>query len=430
MGKVNFKAGTLAQYTTLQQKSADTLYFLTDAKKIMKGDIDVTENIVVVTNFDGSAGGVAVENAFEGKFYINVTTFECRIKSGAAWVVMSPGYITDGTNFAQSGNEGKFATIAAIKAYITEQIAGITGGTAFVKGVTWDSTNHALLVDKGGEAPTSVALSGMAYTPTWDAGTLKLTIPVVGGNDVVINFPKDNFVRSGRYEADYPVGDGPAIVLVVNGGSGTEDQEVIIPAASLVDVYTGEASNDITVTVGEDHKITATVKIDPAEGNALVSSASGLKVDISGKADKLTAAAAAHILVGSANGNLADGGVSLKTSGDMGAAATDVPTANVIAAAISTAVQAAQGTLESAVSALEEEVGELSASIGELETAVAAAITSMGAGNADEIVLSTATGGIKRSAKKIGGATLSASPDANTVATEAAVSAAFSWQAL
>ena len=114
----------------------------------------------------------------------------------------------------------------------------------------------------------------------------------------------------------------------------------------------------------------------------------------------------------------------------MGAAATDVPTANVIAAAISTAVQAAQGTLESAVSALEEEVGELSASIGELETAVAAAITSMGAGNADEIVLSTATGGIKRSAKKIGGATLAASPDANTVATEAAVSAAFSWQAL
>ena len=430
MGKVNFKAGTLAQYTTLQSKSADTLYFLTDAKKIMKGDIDVTENIVVVTNFDGSAGGVAVENAFEGKFYINVTTFECRIKSGAAWIVMSPGYITDGTNFAQSGNDGKFATIAAIKAYITEQIAGITGGTAFVKGVTWDSTNHALLVDKGGEAPTSVALSGMAYTPTWDAGTLKLTIPVVGGNDVVINFPKDNFVRSGRYEADYPVGDGPAIVLVVNGGSGTEDQEVIIPAASLVDVYTGEASNDITVTVGEDHKITATVKIDPAEGNALVSSATGLKVDISGKADKLTAAAAAHILVGSANGNLADGGVSLKTSGDMGAAATDVPTANVIAAAISTAVQAAQGTLESAVSALEEEVGELSASIGELETAVAAAITSMGAGNADEIVLSTATGGIKRSAKKIGGATLSTSPDANTVATEAAVSAAFSWQAL
>ena len=80
----------------------------------MKGDIDVTENIVVVTNFDGSAGGVAVENAFEGKFYINVTTFECRIKSGAAWIVMSPGYITDGTNFAQSGNDGKFATPAAI----------------------------------------------------------------------------------------------------------------------------------------------------------------------------------------------------------------------------------------------------------------------------------------------------------------------------
>ena len=436
MGKVNFKAGTLAQYTTLQSKSADTLYFLTDAKKIMKGDIDVTENIVVVTNFDGSAGGVAVENAFEGKFYINVTTFECRIKSGAAWVVMSPGYITDGTNFAQSGNEGKFATIAAIKAYITEQIAGITGGTAFVKGVTWDSTNHALLVDKGGEAPTSVALSGMAYTPTWDAGTLKLTIPVVGGNDVVINFPKDNFVRSGRYEADYPVGSGPAIVLVVNGGSGTDDQEVVIPAASLVDVYTGEASNDITVTVGEDHKITATVKIDPAEGNALVSSVSGLKVDISGKADKL-ASAAGKVLIGSADGNIANGGVTLKTTGEMGTSATEVPVASLIAAAITAAVSAAQGTLQGAINAVsgrvdtaESDIEELQTTVSGFQTSLANYIASMGAGNADEIVLSTATGGIKLSAKKIGGATLSASPDANTVATEAAVSAAFSWQAL
>lgn len=436
MGKVNFKAGTLAQYTTLQSKSADTLYFLTDAKKIMKGDIDVTENIVVVTNFDGSAGGVAVENAFEGKFYINVTTFECRIKSGAAWVVMSPGYITDGTNFAQSGNEGKFATIAAIKAYITEQIAGITGGTAFVKGVTWDMASHSLQIDKGGEAPTAVALSGMAYKPTYDAGALKLTIPVVGDDDVVINIPKDNFVRSGRYEADYPVGSGPAIVLVVNGGSGTDDQEVVIPAASLVDVYTGEASNDITVTVGEDHKITATVKIDPAEGNALVSSVSGLKVDISGKADKL-ASAAGKVLIGSADGNIANGGVTLKTTGEMGTSATEVPVASLIAAAITAAVSAAQGTLQGAINAVsgrvdtaESDIEELQTTVSGFQTSLANYIASMGAGNADEIVLSTAAGGVARSGKKIGGATLNATPDANTVATEAAVSAAFSWQAL
>ena len=436
MGKVNFKAGTLAQYTTLQQKNADTLYFLTDAKKIMKGDIDVTENIVVVTNFDGSAGGVAVANAFEGKFYINVTTFECRIKSGAAWVVMSPGYITDGTNFAQAENDGKFATIAAIKAYIADQIADITGGTAFVKGVTWDMASHSLQIDKGGEAPTAVALSGMAYKPTYDAGALKLTIPVVGDDDVVINIPKDNFVRSGRYEADYPVGDGPAIVLVVNGGSGTEDQEVIIPAASLVDVYTGEASDNITVTVGEDHKITATVKVDPVQGNALVSSASGLKVDISGKADKL-ASAAGKVLIGGADGNIADGGVTLKTTGEMGSSATEVPAASLIAAAITAAVSAAQGTLQGAIDAVsgrvdtaEADIEELQTTVAEFETSLANYVASMGAGNADEIVLSDATGGIKRSAKKIGGATLSASPDANTVATEAAVSAAFSWQAL
>lgn len=441
MGKVNFKAGTLAQYTTLQSKSADTLYFLTDAKKIMKGDIDVTENIVVVTNFDGSAGGVAVENAFEGKFYINVTTFECRIKSGAAWVVMSPGYITDGTNFAQSGNEGKFATIAAIKAYITEQIAGITGGTAFVKGVTWDMASHSLQIDKGGEAPTAVALSGMAYKPTYDAGALKLTIPVVGDDDVVINIPKDNFVRSGRYEEDYtlpnpPGGTGPAIVLVVNDGAGGGDKEVVIPAASLVETVTGGTTDTMTITVSENNAITGTVKVDPAEGNALVSSASGLKVDISGKADKVPAASG-HVLVGAADGGIADGAVTLKTSGEMGSSASEIPAASLIAAAITAAVSAAQGTLQGAINAVsgrvdtaESDIEELQTTVSGFQTSLANYIASMGAGNADEIVLSTATGGIKRSAKKIGGATLAASPDANTVATEAAVSAAFSWQAL
>lgn len=442
MAKVNFKAGTLAQYTALQTKDQGTLYFLTDAKKIMRGDADVTENIVVVTNFDGTEGGVAVANAFEGKFYINITTFECRIKSGAAWVVMSPGYITDGTNFAQSGNEGKFATIAAIKAYIADQIATITGGTAFVKGVTWDMASHSLQIDKGGEAPTAVALSGMAYKPTYDAGALKLTIPVVGDDDVVINIPKDNFVRSGRYEEDYtlpdpPGGTGPAIVLVVNDGAGGGDKEVVIPAASLVETVTGGTTDTMTITVGENNAITGTVKVDPIEGNALVSSSAGLKVDVSGKADKLTAGASAHILVGSADGNLADGGVTLKTSGDMGTSATEVPVASVIAAAITAAVSAAQGTLQGAIDTLEETVSGLESDVGELqttvsgfETALASKLSSMGAGNADEIVLSDAAGGVKRSAKKIGGAALAASPDANTVATEAAVAAAMSWQVL
>ena len=44
--------------------------------------------------------------------------------------------------------------------------------------------------------------------------------------------------------------------------------------------------------------------------------------------------------------------------------------------------------------------------------------------NKDEIVTVTADGGIKMSGKKVGGAALAGTPDANTVATEAAVKAA------
>jgi hypothetical protein len=48
-------------------------------------------------------------------------------------------------------------------------------------------------------------------------------------------------------------------------------------------------------------------------------------------------------------------------------------------------------------------------------------------GKTDEIVTATATGGVQASGKKVGGATLAVTPDANTVATEAAVADAMSW---
>lgn len=52
----------------------------------------------------------------------------------------------------------------------------------------------------------------------------------------------------------------------------------------------------------------------------------------------------------------------------------------------------------------------------------------MGKGNADEIVLSTADGSVKRSAKKIGGETFENTPTANTVATEKGVQNLMSWK--
>lgn len=432
--KVNFISTVLSKYSALAKKDANTLYFVEDAKRIYKGDVDVTEAVKVVESFEATPGADIVE----GKIYIHATSFEVRIAKNGAWVKMLPATITKAEDFSVEGNEDKLASVGAIKSYITELIADITGGTAFVKDVTWSKEDGVLKVDKGEDTPASVELTDVAHNVVYDKTTLKLTIPVFGQDDVVVNIPKDNFVRSGRYEADYQLPDGstgPAIVLVIDDEESDTDgdtKEVVIPAATLVDVYTGTTSDNVKVTVSEDNKISATVVIDPAAGNALVSSAAGLMVDVSDKANKIAAESAGKVLVASATGDLADSGVVIQASGDMADDATSVPVGAVVAAAIAAAVKTAQDTLTEELEkitnkdntgrldVLEEKVENLGSSL-------------LGEGAADEVVVSTESG-IARSGKKVGGATLSETPDADTLATEAAVSAAVdtatSWQTL
>lgn len=427
MGKVNFISTLLAKYNALATKDADTLYFVEDAKKIYKGTVDVTEAIKVVAAFDEVPGADIVE----GKLYFNATTFEVRVKNGNAWATMLPGTITAGDDFKDE-NGDKLATIAATKAFIMKEINAITGGTAFVTGLEWK--DGKLFVDNNDGEPDPIVFEGVAHDPTYDAATLKLTIPVYGKEDVVINIPKDNFVRSGRYEKDYDLGDGttgPAIVLVVNDGTGAAGSEVVIPAASLVDIYKGGNTNSAKVTISEDNVVVAEVVVDPKAGNAIIAGEAGLYVDLSGKADKLTAEAAGHILVADAAGNLADGGLTLRKEGAMGDSATEVPVASLIAAAITAAVNASQQVILQRVEQLEGRVDALTERVDNIVDNI------VGEGNADEVVVSTEAG-IVRSGKKIGGAALAANPDANTLATEkgvktavdSAVTDAMSWKSL
>ena len=425
MAQINFRAGSLAGYLAIANKDANTLYFVEDAKKIYKGEVDMTEAVRVVDAFAEAPGADIVE----GKLYINATTFEVRIKNGDALVVMSPGYITAGDDF-NAENGSKFATIAATMAYITEQIAAITGGTAFVKDVTWE--NDKLMIDSGAEEAKAVELTGVAHAPVYSKEDLKLTIPVYGQEDIVVDIPKDNFIRDGRYEAEYqlPNGEmGEAIVLVVDNESADSDgdvKEIVIPAAALVHDHTGGTTTSIKVAVSDGNEITADIIIDPVAGNALVLTEAGLKVDISGKADKLAEAVEGNVFVQTADGNLADSGVSIKKSGEMGESATEVPVASLIAAAIAAAVKTAQDSIQEKLDAITNEDG--TGRLDLLEDKVDGIKESIiGEGEAGKVVVSTASG-IERSAAAIGGATLSESADANTLATEAAVLDAMSWK--
>ena len=411
MAKVNFQVGTLAQYRSLSTFNESTLYFITDAKKIYKGNVDVTSAVEIVTAFDGESGK-QLADAVEGKFYINVTTFEMRIKSGTSWYVMSPGYLSTGGEWAQADNDAKLGTIGVIKTIIGQALATIKSD------VSYDNTTGTLTVGE-----KSAKLTGVINGLTYDVDHLQLTVSTINETgaptQTTIDLPKDNFVRSGRYEAEYDLpegGKGPAIVLTV--GNGTATSEVVIPAASLVDVYTGASSKDITVTVSSDNKITANAIIDPVEGNALISGDTGLSVSIirSDVAD-------GHLAVADGKGKLKDGGVTVLTTGELGTDATKVPVASVIATAISTAVSAAQGTLQAAID-------ELSGRVTTLETFKASLegkfLTSSVANNFVGFIDNT--GKIKDSGKKAGGAIIAETPDENTLATEAAVAAIMSWQ--
>lgn len=401
MAKVNFISTTLEKYTQLTTKDTNSLYFIEDAKRIYKGEVDVTESLKVVTSFDAIPGS----DIIEGKLYVNATTFEVRIKNGTNWVILSPGYISTSEQFVDA-NSNKFATIGATKAYITKTISDITGGTAFVKGIIYDSTTGKLMVDKGEEVATGVQLTGVVHNPTYDAAQLKLTIPVVGSTDVVVNIPKDKFVTAGTYNTDTK-----NIELTIEG----QEDPVIIPAAALVDTYTADNTNkNIQVTVTDDNKISASLTIDPTAGNALKYTASkGFMVDTSNKMNTYGTGTASEIVVSDAAGKtitrtgktiLSDAGTT-----ELGTSTDQVPVASIIARAIATAVNSAQTTLQAAINKKADKLA---------------------AGAANQVLTSTADGNYTRSGKTIGGVTLSASANANTLATEAAVSDALSWKTL
>lgn len=356
--KVNFYALTKAQYDGIGSKDTNTLYFLTDTGRIYKGTIDLTNSIVPVASTPEASAAIA------NKLYINTTDLSLQITTdNAAWVKLSPGFLTDGANWAEADGN-KLATIALIKEGIAEAITEAAVTVDFAK-----ATGTVTVGD------SSTVLTGVAHDVTYDPSQMVLTIPVYGGDNVVVNIPKDKFVTAGKFYEDYPAEGEPThhnvIVLTIEN----QAEPVIIPAESLVNIYTPNNSGH-TVNVNIDGTtISADVKIESATGGKIVITGVG--------------------------GNISESTFTVQNTGNLtDLAATDVPVATVIMAAINAAVA------------------------GKMDTPV---------GTENNIVIFGATG-VKDSGKAIGGATLMGTPNANTVATEAAVKAAIdaalNWQQL
>lgn len=419
--KVTFEAITQAAYNALTSKSDSKLYFVTDIGKIYKGTTDVTKSIVIVT---GSAfPGVA--DAIAGMWYIDDTSLEVRVTmDNATWLTVTPGYITDGANWSQTSNEGKLATIKVIKQAIQEAIDTVSIT------LTYDEAAGKLSV--GDQEQT---LTNVAHDISWDSATAKLTIKHFGKEDTVVDIGLEKFVTAGNFYETYTSGDQTytnVIVLTVENGD-----PIIIPAETLVNVYSADNTQgkNVAITITSDNKVYAAAIVDPAEGNALINGENGLLVDlttvnsaIDNKMDKVDSAIEDNIAAFDGSGSVKDSGYSIQVEGSL-TSGTAVPTAALVASAIATAVQAAQGTLQVAIDNLKVTVDSHTASIKAIQEQIAAISSSiLGEGNVDEVVVSTASG-ITRSGKTIGTA-ISDNPSENVIATEKMLADAMSWEPL
>ena len=128
----------------------------------------------------------------------------------------------------------------------------------------------------------------------------------------------DSFAWS---EATYPGStnpnlDGKPVLVLAVKGEGTDVSYSFASLEKLIDVYTGDSTNSVTVTVSSDNKITADVKVSAKAGNIIsVETGEGEEglyaaaQDVSDKADKVTGATEGNFAKLDADGNLADSGV-------------------------------------------------------------------------------------------------------------------------
>ena len=415
------------------------LYFLSDTHEIYKGNVPFTEAVIMV---DDSTGGFetalqAITNPARRKIYMSQTTMEGRIYDGTSWKTVIRAVDT-----AVTDSSSNLITSGAVATYVTQKIAEITGGEGFVKNITY-TPGTATLAITGGEGELSIQLSGLGVSLKYTAETGAIQLQDVTGAPVgsAINIDLERFVSAAAYDSakkeiilaftdvskidtgasyQYPdtmpadptegtacraTSEGEPKWYVYQTSAWTEIPEaetpLVIAVGDLVDTYTAANTDTITMTVSSN-QFSANVKIDSTKGtNLLTSSSNGLYVapiDLSSYMALVEEATENNLASFDADGQVKDAGVkvgSTTLAGTAGLLATEQ--------AVQAAITALQSTLQGAIDGK---------------------ITKVASATENNVPTLTADGSIKDSGKAIGGATLAGSPNANTLATEAAVQAA------
>ena len=112
---VRFATGTAAQYALLEQKDQNTLYFITDERRIYKGDTVFSGGI-----FRAVSAYPETDQAQINTIYVNTTDGSAQFYNGTAYVqIVKP----TSTAISGAGDDLHFATTKAIVDYVTQCIA-------------------------------------------------------------------------------------------------------------------------------------------------------------------------------------------------------------------------------------------------------------------------------------------------------------------
>ena len=356
-------------------KTADKLYFISDTHEIYKGTQLFNESITLVTEFPASGAA--------GRLYVDSTTLEGKIWTGAAWsTVIQPVQATLTASDTAKPVSGK-----AVADYVTGEIAKVTGSKDLVTGVAYAADDNKLTVTMADATTKDVPLTGTAVDLTYDSTTGELKVKNASGTALGtgVKLDLERFVKEATYD-----NENKKIILSFND----ESTPLEIEVGDLVDTYTAKNSTTVSLTV-TGNEFTAEAIVAATEGNILKKTDAGLFVaatDVSGKIDKVADATANAVAILTADGQVADSKVK-------------------IAAALAETTNASTLATEAAVAAVRTA----------LQTAIDGKMAKVTADKADEVLIATADGNAAVSGVKIGGEAMKDTKDASTLATEKAV---------
>lgn len=117
MALVKFVAGTAVQFQDLSPKDADTLYFITDERRIYKGDTPYSGGIYKTVTAFPEAGNAAVNT-----LYVNTATGEVAYFNGTNMQTVVPA---TGKTISGAGDDTHLATTKAVVDYVAAELADL-----------------------------------------------------------------------------------------------------------------------------------------------------------------------------------------------------------------------------------------------------------------------------------------------------------------